>query len=53
MNNIFCFLIDSVRAFGELKKATLYDTSCNIVYEKDNKIYDVYITCNEKKEEEQ
>jgi hypothetical protein len=53
MDKIFTFLIENRYSFGELKKANLYEGSCNIIFEKGNKIYDVYITCNEKKEEEQ
>lgn len=53
MEKFFTFLIGNRSSFGKMKKATLYENSCNIVFEKGNKIYDVYITCNEKKEEEQ
>ena len=52
MKDIFTFLMVNLHRLGDLKKANMYETSCNIVYESNGKVYDIFITCNEKKEEQ-
>lgn len=52
MSWIFTFLMSHIHQLGELKKASLYGESCSIDFEKGNRIYQIYISSEDKKEEQ-